>query len=50
MLTPHVVVKKEDVDIITNEFLNKIKDVKDSIEKFNEKYKGAEGSQQAEQK
>ncbi|MBI5195998.1 MAG: type II secretion system secretin GspD, partial [Nitrospirae bacterium] len=46
MLTPHVVSKKDEAEIITNEFINKIKGVKDIIDKYKKEYKGMEDSPQ----
>lgn len=39
ILTPHVVSTKEEANIVTDEFLDKIKDLKKSIEKYKEGYK-----------
>ncbi|MBI4839106.1 MAG: type II secretion system secretin GspD [Nitrospirae bacterium] len=50
MLTPHVVSKKEEADMITSEFLDKIKGVRDTIDEYMNKSKVTEGNPQAEQK
>ena len=50
MLTPHVVTNREEADMITSEFLDKIKGVKDTIDKYKKGYKGTEGSPQTETK
>ncbi|MBI5049303.1 MAG: type II secretion system secretin GspD [Nitrospirae bacterium] len=50
LLTPYIIAKKEEGDIITKEFVNKIKDLKESIEKFKKEYGEAKGPPQDENK
>ena len=50
LITPHIITKQQEGDVITNEFLDKIKNLKESIEKFKKEQGETKGQSEGENK